>query len=372
MTHRSKLRKRVYFILLLLIVMMLLVACAENNKTFHDHKQIISKVQLKSDIPLKDAIVVKENNMLSIDSEAFINVSVASLWTEPDSNRPIDVPSTTNPVDMRKWSNSMSIKEKDWLIGELQTQALLGDVVTILEKRGDWARIAVHDQPTPKNELGYDAWLPLAQLIYHSGFEKLVNNNSKAVVNTPTAFLYNDRNMEDAYIEISYNTQLPVIEQLQNAVRVGTPGDGDKWLAIDNVKIYSTEEDIVMPSGNDLVQAGEQFLGLPYLWAGTSGFGFDCSGFTYSLYNNHGIIIPRDSSVQATHGTAVQKDELQKGDLLFFANENGKGFIHHVGMYIGNGKMIHAPNNTKPIEIINVFESSYWSSEYAGARRYID
>ena len=76
--------------------------------------------------------------------------------------------------------------------------------------------------------------------------------------------------------------------------------------------------------------------------------------------------------MQATHGTAVNKDDLQKGDLLFFAYEQGKGSVHHVGMYIGDGKMIHAPNPASAVEIIDVFESKHWSSEYAGARRYLD
>ena len=95
-------------------------------------------------------------------------------------------------------------------------------------------------------------------------------------------------------------------------------------------------------------------------------------GFTYTIYQANGITIPRDSSVQATHGTAVNKDDLQKGDLLFFAYEQGKGSVHHVGMYIGGGKMIHAPNPASAVEIIDVFESEHWSSEYAGARRYLD
>ena len=154
--------------------------------------------------------------------------------------------------------------------------------------------------------------------------------------------------------------------------RVATPSDGDKWVSTEAISVYQFEEDIPAPTGEELVQVGEQFLSLPYLWAGTSGFGFDCSGFTYTIYNANGITIPRDSSVQATHGTFINKEDLEKGDLLFFATNKGKGSVHHVGMYIGDGKMIHAPNTNSSVEIIKVFESTYWSSEYVGARRYIN
>ena len=58
--------------------------------------------------------------------------------------------------------------------------------------------------------------------------------------------------------------------------------------------------------------------------AGTSGFGFDCSGFTHTIYKSHGITIPRDSGPQSRAGVAVDKENLQKGDLIFFAHDQGK------------------------------------------------
>lgn len=99
------------------------------------------------------------------------------------------------------------------------------------------------------------------------------------------------------------------------------------------------------------MNTGKKFLGLHYLWAGMSGFGFDCSGFTFTIYQSHGITIPRDSSVQAQYGQSVPLNELQPGDLLFFAYDEGKGKVHHVAMYAGNGMMIHSPNSKKNVEI---------------------
>lgn len=72
------------------------------------------------------------------DSKAFIDVSAATLWTTPDSLRPIDAPSATNPVDLWKWTKSMTLDEKLWLTSanKLETQALLGQEVTVVDKKG--------------------------------------------------------------------------------------------------------------------------------------------------------------------------------------------------------------------------------------------
>ena len=303
---------------------------------------------------------------------AYIDVSVATLWSEPDITRSIDEPAIGNPVDLWEWTGSMSLDQRNWLVGNLQTQALYGQTVTVLEEQGDWVMVAVHEQPTPKNDLGYVAWMPKIQMVVGNEYAQVKAQNSFAIITKPTAWLYHDEKLQEKHIEISYNTRLPVISQKGDVTLVATPSDGDVWISTEAISVYESEKDIPKPTEEDLVRTGEQFLSLPYLWAGTSGFGFDCSGFTYTIYKSHGITIPRDSTVQATHGVFIEKADLAKGDLLFFATNEGKGSVHHVGMYIGDGKMIHAPNNKSPIEIINVFESAYWSLEYVGARRYID
>ncbi|MFD2923791.1 C40 family peptidase [Halobacillus naozhouensis] len=306
------------------------------------------------------------------DKTAYVDVSVATLWSEPDITRPVDEPSVGNPVDMWKWTESMTLDQKLWLVGNLQTQALYGQEVTILEERGDWVKVAVHGQPTPKNELGYPAWMPKVQLADENYFAALKESKSFALVTDTTAWLYDDKQHQGKFKEISFNTKLPVVAQVGDMALVATPSDGMKWISSEAISVYDSRQDIPDPTGQDLVETGKQFLGLPYLWAGASGFGFDCSGFTHTLYKANGITIPRDSSVQATHGTPVAKEDLQKGDLLFFAYNEGEGSVHHVGMYIGDGQMIHSPNSSSTVEIIDVFESDYYSSEFSGARRYID
>ena len=299
----------------------------------------------------------------------FVDVNVATLWTEPGLLRPMDAPSASNPADLNGWISNMKYEDKLWLVGNLETQALYGSKVTVLEERNGWVKVAVANQPTPRLETGYPGWMPKEQLTEATAFDKKAAKKF-ALVTSPKAWLYSEPKHKSRFLEVSFDTRLPVLQVKGDSIKVLTPNDGAKWLDKKNAAVYQSEEDIPEPTGEKVVETGKQFLGLPYLWAGMSGFGYDCSGFTYSMYHANGITIPRDSSVQATHGQKVAVDELQPGDLLFFAYDKGKGRVHHVGMYIGDGKMIHSPNTSTHVRIDDIKTPAYWE-EFSGARRYI-
>ncbi len=101
-------------------------------------------------------------------------------------------------------------------------------------------------------------------------------------------------------------------------------------------------------------------LGDPYVWAGSGPDVFDCSGLTQYAYAAAGIELPHSSSMQSGIGAYVPRDQLQPGDLVFFYSPVG-----HVGMYIGDGQMVHAPQAGETVEIIPV--DSVWG--YNSARR---
>ncbi len=311
-----------------------------------------------------------EANAKEKEKIAHVDVNVATLWTEPGSLREIDAPSASNPVDMNAWIGSMNYEDKLWLVGNLETQALYGSKVTILEEQGEWVKVAVANQPTPRNDIGYPGWMPKAQLKDGNSFEKQFKRGF-ALVNAPKTWLYSDSKLRFKFMEVSFDTRLPLLQVKKDKVKVMTPSNGAKWIEKQDVSVYQNENQIPAPTGKDIVDSGKEFLGLPYLWAGMSGFGFDCSGFTYTMYHANGITIPRDSSVQAQQGKKVEQENLQPGDLLFFAYDKGKGRVHHVGMYIGDGKMIHSPNSSTHVRIDEIKTSGY-EEEYAGARRYID
>lgn len=315
----------------------------------------------------KNSLINDNCNKQSKTKKHVVNVSVTTLWAEPNKHRKLDQPSLSSPVDMEKWTKNMNAGQKAWLVGKLETQALFWQEVEVLQTKNNWQQIAVKDQLTPKNKKGYVGWVPKNQLIEISEDYEACK---LAVVNTQTTSLYQSPSTKEKFIDLSFNTRLPIIKEEKDWLHVQTPSSGIKYLQKQNALVFNSERDIPTPTEEDIVNTAKTFIGLPYLWAGISGFGFDCSGFTHTVYKYHGIMIPRDASVQFQHGVAVQKKNLKLGDLLFFAYNNGKGRVHHVGMYVGNGQMIHSPNSSKSIEIISMNTKPY-AADFAGARRYL-
>jgi uncharacterized protein YgiM (DUF1202 family) len=122
------------------------------------------------------------------------------------------------------------------------------------------------------------------------------------------------------------------------------------------------------PSGSGIVDYAMQYLGYPYVWATHGPSSFDCSGFTYwVILNTLGIDISPGTSAQINHGTPISRSSIQPGDLVFFQNTYTWG-LSHVGIYIGNGKFIHAENESTGV-VISDLGSSYYSSRWYGARR---
>jgi len=99
-------------------------------------------------------------------------------------------------------------------------------------------------------------------------------------------------------------------------------------------------------SSNAVIAYASNFLGIPYVWGGTSPSGFDCSGFTQYVFAHFGVNLPRVSEDQQNVGTFVSRANLQPGDLVFFGTP-----AHHVGIYVGNGNMINAPHTGAVIRI---------------------
>lgn len=112
-----------------------------------------------------------------------------------------------------------------------------------------------------------------------------------------------------------------------------------------------------------LLNHGKKFIGTPYVWGGTSPKGFDCSGLVHYLYQKQGVSIPRNSREQFSRLPVASNP--QPGDLVFFRRN---GTINHVGLYLGGGKMLHAPQTGAKVRIEDMGRPN-WKRRYAGARR---
>ncbi|WP_179884894.1 C40 family peptidase [Bacillus sp. AFS015802] len=297
-------------------------------------------------------------------TKALIAVPVATVWTNGDSAREMDRPALTNPVRITKWLDSLTYETRLALCDEnrIQSQALFGQEVFVMEEKNGWSHVIIPDQPSSKDDRGYPGWIPSAQL----STGEVPPSETYAIVVSPFTNLINDQN--ETELELSFQTVLPIVKELDELVEVNAP-TGRRYLKQSDIIISKANINDQMGSGQDIVTSGETFLGLPYLWGGMSSYGFDCSGFSYTMCKTNGYLIPRDANDQAKKGKEIPLDHVMPGDLLFFAYEEGKGSIHHVAIYYGDGKMIHSPNTGKSIEILSL-KGTYYEKELCAARRY--
>ncbi|MFD2369672.1 NlpC/P60 family protein [Brevibacillus sp. GCM10020057] len=302
---------------------------------------------------------------------AIVAVSVATVWTNPESPRDLDRAALAVPADPRGWLSSLSIDDKLGFYDNnmIQTQALYGTRVLVEEEQGGWSKVLIPDQACRKNELGYPGWIPSKQLAPWSEVFDVQAGQKLAQVTSDTAQLYTTD--KKAELELAYLTRLPLLSETEDGVIVATPA-GERFLRTEDVQLVRAQEPLetVVNRGEAIVQNGKRFLGLPYLWGGMSSYGYDCSGFAYNMHRSVGIEIPRDASDQARAGEMVEKADLLPGDLLFFAFEEGTGRVHHVGIYIGNQHMIHSPDSRGAIEIVKLDDSYKLIKEHCISRRY--
>jgi cell wall-associated NlpC family hydrolase len=278
---------------------------------------------------------------------ATIDVAVATLWKAPNLYRAIDRPSLTNPVDPVQWSKNLSTTAaRVWLDSHVQTQALYAQQVVVLARSGGWAKVAVVDEPDPQDPHGYPGWLPVSQL--RAGFDD--SGRSVVVVSRTGQLLVHGRTLV-----LSYGTRLPLVRWGGDFAVVRTPDGQGTVVGV---------ESPYRPSNASIIAQAKRFVGTHYLWGGLSAWGFDCSGIIWDVYRAHGMTIPRDADPQFHHGVAVARSALRPGDLLFFGS---KGYAEHDAIYVGDGRMLEAPDSAHRVRIVPV----RWTY-YIGARRYLN
>ena len=142
------------------------------------------------------------------------------------------------------------------------------------------------------------------------------------------------------------------------------------YVSSDYISVYEGEIPEYSGGGNAAVELASQFLGVPYVWGGTSPSGFDCSGLMQYVYAQLGYSINRVAEDQMKNGIPVSREDLQPGDLVGFYSSPGGGYVGHIGMYVGNGVMIHAPHTGDVVKYSSI-DDNYYRSRFAGGRRII-
>ncbi|WP_433168630.1 NlpC/P60 family protein [Kribbella sp. CA-247076] len=262
-------------------------------------------------------------------------VPVSTVWTAPDAPRDIDAPAIAAQPDVAAWAKSMDTETRLGLHGRTLTQLLFAEPVLVRSERDGWSEIVAPWQPSSQDALGYPGWVPSSHLGELPGAA-----SDPVAVAVPTAPLYAEPGA-GAFAELSFATVLASTEHADGYTRVATPDGGSGWLA----------DDVLWSGGagtaEDRLRLGSQFLGLEYLWGGTSAYGLDCSGLVHTVNRVLGLRTPRDAHDQADTLENIPAEEARPGDLYFFARP-GKT-VHHVGFVSPEG-MLHASETGKRLE----------------------
>ncbi len=277
-----------------------------------------------------------------------VRVPVATLWTAPDAPRDVDAEAVRDRPDVAAWTQALDPQARLGLHGRTLTQLLLGEPALVLEEQGAWSRVVAPRQPSSAHELGYPGWVRTAHLAAAADRA----SGPTAVVTAPTARC---RTHAGDTLDLSLGTALGVDGPVGETVTVLLPGGGRGSVDAPDVRVCDPGEQPAL-DGPELLDVAARFLGLRYLWGGTSAWGLDCSGLVHLVLRSRGVVLARDAFDMAA-GDAVEPvslDAVRPGDLYFFARPGERVF--HVGFVSrqvgadGARWMLHAPEGGGLIE----------------------
>ena len=272
-------------------------------------KEVVSFLNGKG-INFIDSLVVLPDTTAVIKYVAIVNVSVCNLRAKPSYT------------------------------AEMTSQALMGTPVRILKKTGGWFLVQTPDM--------YLGWVDSESLVTLDKDEyRKWKSSSRVLYTDRTGDVLADPETTDLVSDIVAGCIVGLKDSAKGFYQVSLPDGRTGYILREKCVIFKTFIDKTGIEPLGLVSVARSFMGVPYLWGGTSAKGFDCSGFVRTIYFLNGIITARDASQQFRNGIEINRtwypDSLKPGDLLFFGSyRDGDPRASHVGMYIGNTEFIHA------------------------------
>jgi len=260
----------------------------------------------------------------------------------------IDVITPTKAFVRNSVSNSRSVPKHS---GELSTQYLMGQAVSILKEDGDWYYIQGPDD--------YLSWIDGGGIIMEEEASEEWLNAKKQTVQINEYSANTAGGQASIASDLVFGNILGKLDENTYVTPSGTR------LNITNPVVFEEKPGDAI---ENVITRAYSLMGRPYLWGGTSTKGIDCSGFTRTAFMNAGYMLGRDASLQVKEGEAVDEKDVsawQRGDLLFFGTvrDDGSHRITHVSIHTENGDMIHASERVR-VESVNP-ESSIYNEERA-------
>ncbi|MGL5693108.1 MAG: NlpC/P60 family protein [Peptostreptococcaceae bacterium] len=327
---------------------------ADENKVNDEYKEItykIAKVKPKQGLNVRKTPEINKDNKVfaASQNEELEIVGKQGTWYKVElennefgwiSSEYVEVKNESIYVNVDR----LNFREDNNLDAKIHEVLNKGTKVDLIEHSGDWLKVKY------ENKEGYVYSKYIADEKPEIKVEKVETNEVKETQSTSSNKVNKPSTNNTTTSKPSSNTNTSASNTTNK------PNNSS------NNNIVSSNKQ------SAVVSLAKAQLGKPYVWGAEGPSSFDCSGLTSYVYKNAaGVSLPRTSTAQSNYGTTVSRSNLKAGDLIFFST-NGSGNVSHVGIYIGNGEMIHSPKPGSSVQKSSI-NNSYWSKAYLWSKR---
>lgn len=247
---------------------------------------------------------------------------------------------------------------------ERVTQAHLGTAVRVVEHARDWSGVLIPAQGD------YHGWIRTSHLVPAVKAGAFAAARQLAAVRVARTAVYSGTHIESPTVmQATLGARFAALGRTAGFVHVALPDGSTGYVREEAVAVYDRDGMPPRRRVQDIIDTAKQLVGTPYLWGGMSTDGVDCSGFVHTVFYVNGVALPRDASDQYKVGTSVGRPGLIPGDLVFYSTYAAGA--SHVGIYIGNSKVIQSGSKTKGVAVIDLDDPNY-GPKYIGARRVLE